>query len=82
MPLDGALAMDAPDGDENAITELGKGAAIKIMDGSLISRPRLVEHFRRIAERENISHQMESLPTGGTDGGGVQRLRARSVRTR
>src|SRR5215207_3971665 len=53
---------------------LGKGVAIKIMDGYSISHPKLVEHLRAIAEREDISYQMEILPAGGTDAGGVQRL--------
>ena len=75
IALDITLAMDIPGGGgENTITELGKGAAIKIMDSSLISHPKLVEHFRTIAEREEIPHQMEILPAGGTDAGGVQRL--------
>ena len=75
IALDITLAMDIPGGGgENTITELGKGAAIKIMDSSFISHPKLVEHFRRIAEREEIPHQMEILPAGGTDAGGVQRL--------
>jgi endoglucanase len=75
VALDITLAMDVPGGgNENTITELGKGAAIKIMDSSLICNPRLVEHFRTIAEREGIPHQMEILPAGGTDAGGVQRL--------
>ena len=75
VALDITLAMDVPGGgNENTITELGKGAAIKIMDSSLICNPKLVEHFRSIAEREGIAHQMEILPAGGTDAGGVQRL--------
>ena len=75
IALDITLAMDVPGGgNENTITELGKGAAIKIMDSSLICNPKLVEHFRSIAEREGIPHQMEILPAGGTDAGGVQRL--------
>ena len=75
VALDITIAMDVPGGgNENTITELGKGAAIKIMDSSLICHPKLVEHFRRIAEREGIAHQMEILPQGGTDAGGVQRL--------
>jgi endoglucanase len=75
VALDITIAMDIPGGgNEETITELGKGAAIKIMDSSLISHPKLVEHFRRIAEREGIQHQMEILPRGGTDAGGVQRL--------
>jgi putative aminopeptidase FrvX len=75
IALDVTLAMDIPGGgNENEITALGKGAALKIMDSSLISHPKLVEHFRSIAEREGIPHQMEILPFGGTDAGGVQRL--------
>jgi len=75
VALDITLAMDIPGGgDENTITELGKGAAIKIMDAHSISHPKLVDHFRAIAEREGIPHQLEILPFGGTDAGGVQRL--------
>ncbi|HSL00730.1 MAG TPA: M42 family metallopeptidase [Rubrobacteraceae bacterium] len=75
IALDVTLAVDVPGGGgENAITELGKGVALKIMDGHSISHPKLVEHFRRVAEREEIPHQMEILPAGGTDAGGVQRL--------
>jgi endoglucanase len=75
VALDVTLAIDVPGGgEENEITALGKGAALKIMDGYSISHPKLVEHFRQIAEREGIPHQMEILPFGGTDAGGVQRL--------
>jgi len=75
IALDVTLAMDVPGTeDEGRITELGKGVALKIMDSYSISHPRLVEHFRRIAEREGIPHQTEILPAGGTDAGGVQRL--------
>ena len=75
VALDVTLAMDVPGGgNENTITELGKGVAIKIMDGYSISNPKLVEHLRAIAEREDIPYQMEILPAGGTDAGGVQRL--------
>jgi putative aminopeptidase FrvX len=75
VALDVTLAMDIPGGgNENEISSLGKGVALKIMDGYSISHPKLVEHFRTIAEREGITHQMEILPFGGTDAGGVQRL--------
>ena len=75
VALDVTLAMDIPGGgDENEISALGKGVALKIMDGYSISHPKLVDHFRAIAEREGIAHQMEILPFGGTDAGGVQRL--------
>src|SRR4028118_1877161 len=75
VALDVTLAMDIPGGgNENEISSLGKVVALKIMDGYSISHPKLVEHFRAIAEREGITHQMEILPFGGTDAGGVQRL--------
>ena len=74
IAMDDTPARDHPGGPpQNAITTLGGGAAIKIMDGSFISHPKLVAHFRTIAEREGIPHQMEILPFGGTDAGGVQR---------
>lgn len=75
VALDITLAMDVPGGGgENEITALGEGAAIKIMDGHSISHPKLVDHLREIAEREKIPYQMEILPAGGTDAGGVQKL--------
>jgi putative aminopeptidase FrvX len=75
IAVDDAPAWDYPGigGPENAVTHLGKGVAIKIMDGSLICHPKLVAHFRTIAEREGIPHQMEIMSFGGTDAGGVQR---------
>lgn len=76
IALDVTLANDIPGLEgHNQITELGKGCAIKIMDSSLICHPKLVRHFRDLAEREMIPYQLEILPYGGTDAGGVQRSR-------
>ena len=75
IALDVTLAMDVPGTEEEGrISELGKGAALKLMDSYSISHPGLVEHFRAIAGCEGIPHQTEILPFGGTDAGGVQRL--------
>ena len=76
IALDDTPARDFPGngGAEHQITALGGGVALKIMDGSLICHPKVVAHFRTIAAREQIPHQMEILPFGGTDAGGVQRL--------
>lgn len=77
IALDVTLANDYPGPpDTETVTKLGQGVAIKVMDGSLICHPKLVEHFREIAEREGIAHQMEILPRGGTDAGALQRSRA------
>jgi putative aminopeptidase FrvX len=75
VAVDITLANDIPGiPEQDHVTRLGQGAAIKIMDGSLICHPKVVEHFRSLAENNDIAHQMEILPMGGTDAGGIQRL--------
>ncbi len=68
-------------GQEDAIRDIVKSElegvcefSTKIMDSSLICHPKVVEHFRRLAEKHKIPHPMEILSLGGTDAGGVQRL--------
>ena len=74
IALDTTIAADDPGGTDDAVvTRLGQGAGIKIMDGSLVCHPLVVEHMRQLAEQEKIPHQMEVLPRGGTDGGALQR---------
>lgn len=76
IALDVTIANDHPGPSEaDSVTKLGQGVAIKIMDSSLICHPKLVDHFRQIAKREQIPHQMEILSRGGTDAGAVQRSR-------
>jgi endoglucanase len=76
IALDVTIAADYPGGvDSEQITQIGKGTAIKIMDSSLICHPKLVRHFRDIAEQHEIPYQLEILSRGGTDAGGIQRSR-------
>lgn len=76
IALDVTLAVDFPGGLEaEQVTKLGGGAAIKIVDSSLICHPKLVRHFRDVAEAKKIKYQLEVLPRGGTDAGGIQRSR-------
>lgn len=76
IALDVTLAVDLPGAAETEqVTQLGGGAAIKITDSSLICHPKLVRHFRDVAEANNIPYQLELLPRGGTDAGGIQRSR-------
>lgn len=80
IALDVTLACDYPGPTEvDRITQLGEGVAIKIMDSSLICHPKLVDHFRELAEAESIPHQMEILPRGGTDAGAMQRSRGGTI---
>jgi tetrahedral aminopeptidase len=72
VALDVTLAVDIPGGVEHdSVTRLGEGAAIKIMDSSHISNHKLVKHFRQIATDNDVKHQLEILPRGGTDAGAI-----------
>ena len=76
IALDITLANDFPGpSDYEQITRIGEGVAIKLMDSSLICHPKLVKHFRDVAERHGIKYQLEILSRGGTDAGGIQRSR-------
>jgi tetrahedral aminopeptidase len=77
VAIDVTLAMDVP-GVEKAqrVTELGKGASLGLMDSSSISDPRLVRHFKEVAEAAGIKHQVEVGMLGGTDAGEMQVARA------
>ncbi|HEY0868694.1 MAG TPA: M42 family metallopeptidase [Fimbriimonas sp.] len=75
VAIDITIANDIPGiGGPDEVTRLGEGAAIKVMDSSLVCHPKVVEHFRALAERNAIPHQMEILTRGGTDAGAIQRL--------
>lgn len=75
VAIDITLANDIPGiPEQDQITRLGEGAAIKILDSSLICHPKVVKHFKDLAVKHKIKHQMEILSAGGTDAGAVQRL--------
>ena len=76
IALDGTLANDFPGPpDYDQVTRLGHGVGIKIMDSSLLCHPKLVKHFREIADAKKIKYQLEILSRGGTDAGAMQRSR-------
>ncbi|MCC7302668.1 MAG: M42 family metallopeptidase [Bacteroidia bacterium] len=75
--LDVTLAVDVPGSkDHEVITHMGKGTAIKIMDGSVICDYRMVNYMRETAQKKKIPFQMEILPAGGTDTAGLQGMTA------
>lgn len=50
---------------------LGKGAAIKVMDRSIIVSPSVREMMIEVAKENNIPYQLEILEFGGTDAGPI-----------
>lgn len=75
IALDVTPTGDTPKG-RSANVSLGKGAAIKVMDRSIICHPALKNYMVKIAEEKGIKHQLEVLEMGGTDAGAIQMTRA------
>lgn len=77
IAIDVTLAVDVPGVPEHErVTQLGAGTAIKILDGSSISHPKLTAFLRALADRHGIKWQHEILPRGGTDAGAMQKVHA------
>lgn len=75
IALDTTIAYDVPGAQAHErITSLGKGAAIKIMDGSVICDYRMIDFMKTTATNNEIPWQPEILPAGGTDTAGLQRM--------
>ncbi len=69
-----ALSVDVTDvGDTpkcpKMAVNLGDGAAIKVMDYSVITSPEVREKLIEVAERRGIKYQREIMMEGGTDAG-------------
>ncbi|SEW02117.1 M42 family metallopeptidase [Halobacterium jilantaiense] len=75
LNLDTTVANDIPQFvyEEDYVTEVGEGAAVKFKDGVVIPNPKVVDHLLDVADSEGIDHQREVLGAGGTDTGPLQR---------
>lgn len=73
--LDTTIAYDVPGSSpQERCTSLGEGAAIKLMDSSVICDYRMIEFMKTTAGRHKIKWQPEVLTAGGTDTAGLQRM--------
>ncbi|HTF81983.1 MAG TPA: M42 family metallopeptidase [Cytophagales bacterium] len=74
IALDTTIAYDVPGArEQEMVTKLGQGAAIKIMDSSVISDIRMVSYMKALAESHQIKWQPEILTGGNTDTAALQR---------
>lgn len=65
-------SFDTPtDADGNAV--IGGGAAIKVMDASVICDEGLVDEMIKCAKENNIKYQLDVLAGGGTDAGAINK---------
>ena len=71
VAIDVTLSDDEPGAKHNGSSVLGKGAAIKVMDGSVICHPQMVTKLTDLARTNEIAHQSDVIRSGGTDAGAI-----------
>ena len=78
--LEGTPAYDVPDPNReaeagdlpgNPAARLGEGVVLTLVDGSMISDPRVLAFLREAAAADDIPTQMKTVGGGGTDGGAI-----------
>ncbi|MGB9705571.1 MAG: M42 family metallopeptidase [Pyrobaculum sp.] len=72
IALDTTIAADVPGvGDRLHVTKIGKGPAVKVLDGGrgglFIAHPQLRDHIVKIAKEIGVPYQLEVLYGGTTD---------------
>lgn len=67
---------DEPGSRHQASSLCGKGAAVKVMDRSVICPPALVDKLMALAAEKHIPAQRDVLQAGGTDAGPIQAARS------
>ncbi|HHX01433.1 MAG TPA: M42 family metallopeptidase [Firmicutes bacterium] len=70
IAIDVTRTGDTPEAPRMDVS-LGKGAAIKVKDSSVIAHPKVKNLMVRLAESSHIKYQLEVLEAGGTDAGAI-----------
>jgi len=72
------IAVDVTVGDEKSVgnSTLGGGAAIKVIDRSVICHPMMVKKLEELSKEKGITAQLDVLRAGGTDAGPMQTTRS------
>lgn len=76
VAVDVTLSDDVPGAKHNGSSVFGKGAAIKVMDNSVICHPEMVQKLTALAKENGIAHQSDVIRAGGTDAGAIHVSRA------
>jgi endoglucanase len=75
LAVDVCLSGDTPRGYKMEVG-LGKGPAIKVRDGSMLSDSRVIEWMVNTAQVAGLPFQLEVMDVGGTDARAIQLTRA------
>lgn len=71
IAIDVTGAYDYPGAPKAGSAVLGRGAAIKVMDSSVICHPEMVKRLSDLAAALGIQAQLDVLTRGGTDAGAI-----------
>ena len=77
-----AIAVDVTSADDElgskhtATSKLGAGAAVKVMDRSVLCHPSMVRKLNALAGEQGIPVQGDIIKAGGTDAGAIHQSRA------
>ncbi|WP_195278661.1 M42 family metallopeptidase [Clostridium sp. J1101437_171009_A5] len=77
-----AIAVDVTSADDElgskhtATSKLGAGAAVKVMDRSVLCHPSMVRKLNALAKEQGIPVQGDIIKAGGTDAGAIHQSRA------
>ena len=66
---------DTPGSERSGTVQLGQGAAVKVMDSSIICHPEVVAKLEGLAQVQGISVQRDIMRGGGTDAGAIHTTR-------
>lgn len=75
IAVDVTGAYDYPGAPKAGSAVLGGGAAIKVMDSSVICHPVMVKKLTELAQKQGIKAQQDVLTRGGTDAGAIHQSR-------
>ena len=71
VAVDVTPAADALGSKHRGSSVLGGGAAVKVMDGSVICHPQMVDRLEVLARERGIPTQRDVIRAGGTDAGSI-----------
>ncbi len=75
IAVDVTLANDVPGADPPSyVSIMGEGTAISLLNGMVITNPKLFARFEELAKQKEIAYQKDVLPKGGTDAGAMRQV--------
>lgn len=75
IAVDVTLSDDTPNSKHGGSSVFGKGAAVKVMDSSVICHPQVVSKLTALAKEKGIAFQNDVIRGGGTDAGAIRTTR-------